>query len=192
MSPLHRDAHSMPPIACVRVRGGRNRRVAGPPAATRGQGVRGFSLLELMVVVAIIGTMLTIAIRPLTRQRNKANARSARVMVSQGLATARSAAIGRGCVSVLHLNVAATPNGKMWVTSCKATTIGRATTALDTLGRIDTLSQHFGVTVTGTTDSVRYDSRGFSVNFASAAYGFTGGPGARDTLTITSMGRVAQ
>jgi prepilin-type N-terminal cleavage/methylation domain-containing protein len=192
MSPLHRDVHPVQPIAFRRARGGRNRRPAGLPRASHGQGARGFTLVEMMVVLAIVGTMLTIAFRPLTLQRNRANARSARVMVSQGLATARSAAIARGCVSVLHLNVTGIPNGKMWVTSCKAITVGRVTAALDTLGRIDTLSAHFGVTVTGTTDSVRYDSRGFSVNFASAAYAFTGGTGARDTLTVNNMGRVGQ
>ena len=102
-------------------------------------------------------------------------------------------AISRGCVAVLHLQVntsASNPNGKMWVTVCRATTIGRAGAVIDTLGRVDTLSKRFGVTVTGSADSVRYDARGFTVNYVSGAFAFATAAGVRDTLTINSMGRV--
>ena len=151
-----------------------------------------FTLIEMLVVLVIIGAMLAIALRPLNRQRQVINARSARVAASQGLALARSAAVARGCTAVFHLNVVATPNGKMWVTACKAMTVGRAGAAVDTLGRIDTLNTRFGVTVTGTADSVRYDARGFSVNYTSGAFAFSAATTARDTLTINSMGRVSQ
>jgi Tfp pilus assembly protein FimT len=144
----------------------------------------------------MIGTILAIALRPLNRTRQKINSRSARVEASMGLAMARSAAISRGCISVFHLNTGPTianyPNSKMWVTTCKSTTIGAVGTVLDTLGRIDTLSSRFGVSVTGTSDSVRYDPRGFTVGFASGAYAFSAATGVRDSLTITAMGRVAQ
>jgi prepilin-type N-terminal cleavage/methylation domain-containing protein len=166
--------------------------MVAPGRSARRGWAPGFTLLEMMVVLVIVGVMLAIAIRPLARQRNKTNARAARVMMSQALATARAAAVARGCVSVLHVNVSTPPNGKIWVTSCKATTIGRATTVLDTIGKVDTIGKHFGVTVTGSADSVRYDARGFSVNYTSAGYAFSGGTGARDTLTINTMGRVAQ
>jgi Tfp pilus assembly protein FimT len=149
----------------------------------------------MLVVMVMIGTMLAIALRPLNRSRQKINARSARVEASMGLALARSAAISRGCISVFHLQVNGTitdPNSKMWVTSCKATTIGVAGTTVDTLGRIDTLSKRFGVTVSGTADSIRYDSRGFTVGYASGAFAFAAATGVRDSLTINAMGRVAQ
>jgi prepilin-type N-terminal cleavage/methylation domain-containing protein len=155
----------------------------------------GFTLIEMLVVMVMIGTMLAIVLRPLSNTKQKLDARSARVAASQGLALARSAAVARGCVAVFHLQVSASaqnPNGKMWVTACKAITIGRAGTAVDTLGRIDTLSKRFGATVTGTADSIRYDARGFTVNYASGAFAFAVPSGARDTLTINSMGRVQQ
>lgn len=151
---------------------------------------RAFTLLELMVVIVIVGLLLTIALRPLNNQRLKINARSARVAASQGLALARSAAVARGCVATFHLNATLTPNGEMWVTACSASTVGSAG-GVDILGKVDTLSKHFGVTVVGTTDAVSYDSRGFSVNYTSAGYAFVAG-GVRDTLTVTPMGRVAQ
>lgn len=153
---------------------------------------RAFTLTEIVVVLVFIGLMLMIAMRPLNRQRQVINARSARVAASQGLALARSAAVARGCTAVFHLNVTATPNSKMWVTACKAITIGRAGATVDTLGRIDTLSNRFGVTVTGTADSVRYDARGFSVGYTSGAFAFSAASNVRDTLTITAMGRVSQ
>lgn len=152
-------------------------------------------MIEMLVVMVMIGAMLAIAMRPLNRTRQKLNARSARVAMSQSLALTRSAAVSRGCIAVLHLQVtanASNPNGKMWVTACGASTIGRPGALVDTLGRIDTLSKRFGVTVTGTADSVRYDARGFTVGYASGAFAFSAGTGARDTLTITSMGRVKQ
>jgi prepilin-type N-terminal cleavage/methylation domain-containing protein len=177
-----------------RSRIGRARSIATLHSAPDGRHFRrrGFTLLEMMIVLLIVGLLFAIAIRPLNTQRRKLNARSARVAASQGLALARSASIARGCVARFHLNVTATPNSKMWVTVCKATTIGRVGAAIDTLGRIDTLSGRFGVTVSGTSDSVSYDARGFSVGYTSAAYAFRAGTGARDSLTVSPMGRVAQ
>ena len=155
----------------------------------------GFTLIEMLIVIVMIGVILSIALRPLNRSRQKINARSARVEASMGLALARSAAISRGCISVFHLQVNGNvthPNSKMWVTTCKAETIGAVGTAVDTLGRVDTLSKRFGVTVSGTADSIRYDARGFTVGYASGAYAFSAAAGARDSLTINAMGRVAQ
>src|SRR4030081_3888429 len=154
----------------------------------------GFTMIELLLVLVVAAALFAIALRPLNRQREKLNARSARVVASQGLALARSAAVARGCPAVFHLQVTSSPsnppNGTMWVTACRATAIGRAGTLVDTLGRIDTPCRRFDVTVTGTADSIRYDSRGFTANYATGAYAFAVAPGVRDTLTITSMGRV--
>ena len=151
-------------------------------------------MIELVVVLVIAGILMSFGLRPLNRQREKTNARSARVEASQGLALARSAAMSRGCRAVFHLNVSAAPNSKMWVTACKNTVIGRSNTSalVDTLGRVDTLSKRFGVTVTGTADSVQFDARGLSVGFTSAAYAFAGILNTRDTLTVTSIGKVTQ
>jgi prepilin-type N-terminal cleavage/methylation domain-containing protein len=159
-----------------------------PPRRVR----EAFTLMEMMITLVIVGIMLAIGLRPLNQQRLKINARSARVEASMGLALARTTAMARGCVAVFHLNVAGTPNSAMWVTACKASTIGRVGAGVDTLGRIDTLNKRFGVTVTGTADSLRYDSRGLTVGYASGAYAFSAGAGARDTLTVNPMGRVAQ
>lgn len=153
--------------------------------------------MEIVVVLVIVGALVSIAMRPLNYQRLKTNARSARVKASQGLALARSTAIARGCVAVFHLQVTNSappvpPPGTMWVTACTANQIGALGPATETLGKVDTLTNRFGVTVSGTADSIQFDSRGFTVNYVSGAYAFSAGSGARDSLTITSMGRVSQ
>jgi Tfp pilus assembly protein FimT len=147
-------------------------------------------MIEMLVVLVVASLIMLIALRPLNRSRQVTNARSARVEAAMGLALARSAGVARGCNSVFHLTRGSV--GQMWVTSCKSTTIGSAGTIVDTLGRIDSLNKRFGVTVSGTADSVQYDSRGLSVGFATAAFAFQSATGIRDTLSITALGRVAQ
>ena len=151
---------------------------------------RGFTIIELLVVLVVVSLMMMIAMRPLNRSRLVTNARSARVEAAQGLALARSAAVARGCRSVFHMTRGAI--GPMWVTSCRGNTVGAAGAAVDTLGRMDSLSKRFGVTVSGTADSVEYDARGLSVGFTTAAFAFQSGTGVRDSLTVTALGRVAQ
>jgi len=150
----------------------------------------GFTMIEMLVVLVLVSAIMMIALRPLNRSRLATNARSARVEASQGLALARTAAVARNCRSVFHLTRGTV--APMWVTSCKASTIGAAGTTVDTLGRIDSLSVRFGVSVSGTTDSVIFDSRGLSQGYTSAAFGFQSATGVRDTLTITAVGRVVQ
>lgn len=151
---------------------------------------RGFTMIEMLVVLVLVSLIMVIALRPLNRSRLATNARSARVEASQGLALARTAAVARNCPSVFHLTRGSV--GPMWVTSCKTATIGSPGTTLDTLGRIDTLSKRFGVTVSGTADSVIFDSRGLSQGYTSAAFAFQSATGVRDTLTVTAVGRVSQ
>ena len=155
-----------------------------------GRGRTGFTIIELLVVLVVVSLMMMIAIRPLNRSRLVTNARSARVEAAQGLALARSASVARGCRSVFHITRGAV--GQMWVTSCKGNAVGAVGTAVDTLGRMDSLSKRFGVTVSGTADSVEYDARGLSVGFSTAAYAFQSATGVRDSLTVTALGRVAQ
>ena len=57
----------------------------------------GFTLLELMVVVALIGVITVIGLPKIRNALQKTNVRSARVATSTYVATARQAAIQRGC-----------------------------------------------------------------------------------------------
>ena len=149
-----------------------------------------FTLLEMLLVVSMVGVMLALTLSPLNKARDRINARSARVAASQGLARARTTAVSRGCPSTFHVSRDAV--GKMWVTSCTPGTIGAAAQTLDTVGRIDSIGTRFGVTVSGTADTVRYDARGLSAGFTSAAYAFVTSGGRRDTLTVSAIGRIQQ
>lgn len=150
----------------------------------------GFTLMELMLVLTIVGLMTMIGFRSTRDAVRSANLRAARVAASNGVAIARAAAIGRGCRSVFHLNQSA---GSAWITACRLTTVGPVGTTVDTLGLIDTLSRRFGVTLSSTVDSIEFDPRGLPITYAAATVRFTGATAAQqDSFIVNAVGRVVR
>src|SRR3989442_15764558 len=74
----------------------------------------GFTTIEMIIVVAIIGIITLIGFPKIRQTLDKTNLRSARAAVGTLAGTARAAAIQRGCRSALHF-AAATNAG--WVTT---------------------------------------------------------------------------
>src|SRR3989454_8112509 len=113
---------------------------------------RGFTVIEMIIVVAIIGIIALIGFPKISKTLDKTNVRSARDAVGTLAGTARPAAIQRGCRSVLHLT-----GNTVWVTTACPTTV-------DTISGVQDLYALFKVTMSASRDSVQYDPRGLSMD----------------------------
>ena len=143
----------------------------------------GFTTIEMVIVVVLIGLIAAIGFPKIRQSLDKVNVRSARSAVSTLAATARSAAIQRGCPGVIHF---VATNATVWVTtSCAA--------KVDTVSGVQQLGTRFNVTMVATRDSVRYDPRGLSLDnlAANTVITFTGSVGSNvDSTVINPLGKV--
>jgi prepilin-type N-terminal cleavage/methylation domain-containing protein len=149
----------------------------------RVQSRRGFSLMELFVVLTMIGLMLAIALPYLRTQTSKTAARGAADAVTALHARARMAAIQRGRTAKLVI-----PSGsnKAYIVASKVTSSG-----VDTLGSILDLAAQFGVTITSTSDSIPFSPRGIGNLGSSVTIIITKGTFA-DTLKVSRGGRLSR
>jgi prepilin-type N-terminal cleavage/methylation domain-containing protein len=149
---------------------------------------KGVTLLELLVVVVIVGVLVMIGFPTIKTTLQKTQIRSARVAAGTYVATARSAAIQRGCRGVVHFTAA---SGGVWVTVCPRLTVAGSGT-VDTLGRVAMLATQYSVTMSETLDSVQFDPRGLSLTNAQSTVKFTGSSGLNDSILINSLGKVVR
>ena len=143
----------------------------------------GFTTIEMVIVVVLIGLIAAIGFPKIRQSLDKANVRSARAAVGTLAATARAAAIQRGCPGVIHF---VATNATVWVTT-------NCPTKVDTVSGVQQLATRFNVTLTASRDSVRYDPRGLSLdNLASnTVITFTGSVGSNvDSTVINPLGKV--
>jgi len=143
-------------------------------------GKRGFTFVEMMVVVALIGVLAAIGFPRIRNPLQKQNVRSARAATQGLVVKARAVAVARGCRATLHLG----SGGAMWVTACKLTGAG-----LDTLGRMEQMGTRYSVTVTPSRDSLVYDSRGLNSEFQQVVVRFSAS-GYTDSTLINALGKV--
>src|SRR5438046_8454324 len=128
----------------------------------------GFTTIELLIVIVLIGVIVTIGFPRIRRTLDTTNVRSARVYLSTAVATARAAAVQRGCRAVVHFTSGA--SGTVWVTTCSRANPA----ALDTIGGVVQLASRFNVTLAVTTDSIRFDPNGLRPENAAASIKITG------------------
>lgn len=151
----------------------------------------GFTLIEMMVVVAIIGITVAFAAPKIGSFRASSQMRSAKAQLASSVATARAASMQKGRPSTFKVT-----NNHLTVTVISDTSHTVSTTATSVLTLLSNvpLDDRFGVTLTVRTpaDSViTFDARGFGTTGSSnrAVYVLTGN-GISDSLCVSSRGLI--
>ncbi len=142
---------------------------------------RGFTLLEILTALVIVGVVMAVAAPKFREMMTHENVRQARANVTMRLASARSIAVQRGCEAVLHFDQT---SSRVWVTMCRPEGGGK-----DTLGFIENLSSRFGVVfLSSPADSILFTPQGiaFSADWITLTFSKDGYDA---VLEISPLGR---
>lgn len=150
---------------------------ARPRALRRGAARRGFTLVELMVVVTIVGLLCLLGFPRIAAYNGELNVRAARDLLEQQLSIARAGAIQHNRVTQLNASANA-----ISVTSTDST--GATTTMVKSVA----LDSAFGVTLRTTAGVVAYNSRGRATGLTGVQQYTVSGFGLRDSLCISALG----
>ncbi|MGQ0539824.1 MAG: pilus assembly FimT family protein [Gemmatimonadaceae bacterium] len=137
---------------------------------------RGFTAVELLITVALLGILLATAWPPYVTLRDRASVRAATTASVSAFDAARSAALAHARHVALRLDTA------------RALLIVHA--ARDTILRVG-LGTSWGVRVSATRDSTAYAPDGLGYGAANLRMIVSRGA-ARETITVSRLGRVAR
>lgn len=138
---------------------------------------RGFTLIEVLFVVTLIGVMLAVALPRLGEAVSKQRARSARDAVVTWHARARAIAVERGSYAMLEF---VAPN-KLRLRSYRPNTGWQMVDSTD-------LQARYGTTFTSSTSSLLFDPRGLGWSSAGTVT-LTNGPNT-EQVGFGAFGRV--
>jgi prepilin-type N-terminal cleavage/methylation domain-containing protein len=156
-----------------------------PGAPERGdvRSNRGFTLVEAVIVIVVIGLLGVLAFPRLSQAMSKSDLRSARTTMVNLVAAARAASVATNRATSLQFDA-----GKAYVTATPRWTVGGAGT-IDTVGPIKDLAGLYKVAVTPPTVAVQFDPRGFgsfgaidSIVLVRGSY--------REVISIDGLGRI--
>jgi len=143
----------------------------------------GFTLIEMLIVVVIIGLAGLIALPKLNRAFAQSNVLSAKARLMALYNAARATAVSSNQTATLRIS----GNQVMVYASPRRKAPFSVANTIDTIVRPTNLSTSFGVTVGGGVDSVRVASSGLGMDSAVIVLSkYT----ALDTLYISRYGRV--
>ncbi len=142
-------------------------------------GARGFTLLETLLLVVIIGILVSFAFPFLRRGPDEANVRSASDAIVAMHARARAVATQRARRTVFELR-----SGVMVIRS-----VHPMTGVVDSVGAVENMIQRFTVDVTATRDSLVFDGRGLGTE-SSETFIYVRRGRVADTLRVSPSGRM--
>ncbi len=152
--------------------------------------MKGYSLAEVVTVLAMIAILATVAIPAMARSRARVNVIAARNAFAATHSVARHVAAQYGRLSRLHLD----PDGsRFWVTVDTAVQPG--VVQLDTIGPVVRVGSLFGgVEIEGAPRTFCFDPRGLATprldcDLPNATVVFRRGAVA-DTVTLSRLGRL--
>ncbi len=118
----------------------------------------GFTAIEMIIVIVIVGIMMTIALPYLRNSSAKASVRGAADEISRLYAMGRAVSIQRGKTAKLALNSGAST---AVILAAKVNATG-----WDTIGAVENLNSRYGVTFTESADTLYFSPRGIGVNLS--------------------------
>jgi Tfp pilus assembly protein FimT len=136
-------------------------------------------------VVVILGAVVLLGFPRMSAGMASANVRGARTTLINLLAKARTAATQSNRITLLKIE------GNNAFVLARPRLLPGAGDA-DTLGAVERLGDSYGVTVTATIDSVRFDPRGLGTGFGTGTTFMVSRNGTTDTITIDGLGRVTK
>ena len=144
---------------------------------------RGFTLLELVVGLAVTATLTMIATPKIQQIYERAQVKSARTVAFNRLAAARLAAQQGGRVAVFRVS------GTLIWTEGRPRLAALVGSISDTLGPVTDLAAQYGVGVVTTVDSIVFDPRGLGTGAGTIR--LTRGATA-DSVLVTGLGSVVR
>jgi prepilin-type N-terminal cleavage/methylation domain-containing protein len=145
---------------------------------------RGFSLVEMLIVVVMIGIMLSIGLPKMRAGMINNNVRAARTALINMIAGARNAG------SQTNRSTWVKVDGSRALVLASPRLAGAGT--MDTIGPIQNLGQLYGVTITpATPDSFRFNPTLTSLDVVGKSFIITRS-GFADTVSIDGLGRVSK
>jgi type IV pilus assembly protein PilE len=141
----------------------------------------GFSLIEMLIVVVVIGLMTLIALPRLNDAFAQNSLNSARAKVISLFSVARATAAGTSRTTVLHL-----AGSRVYVTASPRL-VPLAGSTIDTITKAESIRTEYGVTASPAADSIVLDQSGLGRNALTIILSKSG---RADTITISQYGRI--
>jgi prepilin-type N-terminal cleavage/methylation domain-containing protein len=143
---------------------------------------RGFTAIEILMVMIIIGVLAAFGIPRLRNSLEKQNVRSAKALFATLVATARGVAISRGCPATLTMTV-----DSAWVTACGVS----PPAASVQVGTKKLIGDDFNVKLGPSVSSLIYDPRGISTAYQVVTVQVIGTT-VTDSVIINQVGKVVR
>ncbi len=143
---------------------------------------RGFTAIEILMVMIIIGVLAALGIPRLRNSLEKQNVRSAKALFATLVATARGVAVSRGCPATLTMTV-----DSAWVTACGVS----PPAASVQVGTKKLIGDDFNVKLGPSVSSLIYDPRGISTAYQIVTVQIIGTT-VTDSVMINQVGKVVR